>query len=241
MTKSTILILLGCIIMLFACIDTIEFDQPKAIENTISIQGKLTKGNPSRVAVQISEVFNFSEVSRLIDAKYVQLIDDSGNEVALISRIQGIYQLDILPEMPLKVEYGKGYQIKTELNNGEIYESTFDTLYPIVEPQDLTVRKVQELTTNLAGTADTVNLMQFRTSTTFPTFNSKKVSLLWELQNVFKLSDTPDVYPRCPRDCQPTNSAKASKTCYVTINPVQNYRVVLQTCTFILIPSFLLL
>ena len=70
-------------ICLFTCIDPIDFSQPEAIQDAISIQGKLTKGNPSTINVQISEVFNFSGVSRRIDAKYMELIDDSGNSVEL--------------------------------------------------------------------------------------------------------------------------------------------------------------
>ena len=95
MTTTKTSIFLFCLftlsISLWTCIDAIDFAQPATIQNAISIQGKLTKGNPSRVEVQISEVFNFSGVPRLIDALSVALIDDSGNEVALASKIQGVY------------------------------------------------------------------------------------------------------------------------------------------------------
>ena len=209
---------------LFTCIDPIDFAQPENVENAISIQGKLTKGNPSTIIVQISEVFNFSGVSRRIDAKYMELIDDSGNKVELVSKTQGIYTLDILPEMAVKVEYGKGYQIKTELNNGEIYESAFDTLYPIIEAKELSVQKKQEVTTNNAGTRDTVNFMEFSTSTIFPVFEGQKVNLLWEMESAFKLTDSPEFYTLCFGDCRPTNPDKLPKTCFVSINSVQNYK-----------------
>ena len=155
MTTTKTSIFLFCLftlsISLWTCIDAIDFAQPATIQNAISIQGKLTKGNPSRVEVQISEVFNFSGVPRLIDALSVALIDDSGNEVALASKIQGVYNLDLAANLPVKVAYGTGYQIRVVLNNGEIYESVFDTLYPVTTPTELSVLKTQEVKTNTFG------------------------------------------------------------------------------------------
>ncbi len=227
MTAKTFIYLLALFalsISLLTCIDTIDFVQSETIQDAISIQGKLTKGNPSQIEVQISEVFNFSGASRRIDAKYMELIDDSGNSVELVSKIQGIYTLDILPEMAVKVDYGKGYQIKTELNNGVIYESAFDTLYPITEATDLSVQKKQEVTTNNVGTTDTVSFMEFRTSTNFPSFEGQKINLLWEMENTFKLTDSPAFYSFCLGECQPTNPDKLPKTCFVNINSLQNYK-----------------
>lgn len=211
-------------ISLFTCIDTIDFAQPEAIQGAITIQGKLTKGNPSQIEVRIGEVFNFSETPRLIDAKYVELIDDRGNKLNLPSKVQGIYKLDILGEEALKVEYGKGYQIKTELNNGQLYESTFDTLYPVTTPLRLSSQKTQEIRTNALGIRDTAKFIAFNISTLFPKFEGQKVNLLWEMESTFKLTDSPRSYSRCPRDCQTTSIDRLPKTCFVTINPIQNYK-----------------
>lgn len=225
-TKTSIYLL--CLwtlsISFWTCIDAIDFAQPATFQNAISIQGKLNKGNPSRVEVQISEVFNFSEVPRLIDALYVELIDDRGNKVALESKIQGIYKLDLGANQPVEVAYGAGYQIKVALNNGEIYESAFDTLYPVTTATKLSIQKTQKVKTNTLGVRDTVNFVAFNTSTTFPVYNNQKVNLLWELESTFKLTDSPIFYSSCPRDCQPTNLDKIPKTCFVTFSPVQNYK-----------------
>jgi len=223
-TRIDIICLLGLVISLFSCVDKIDFAQPEVIQNAIAIQGKLTKGNPSRVEVEISEVFNFSESPRLISAQYVELVDDSGNKVELVTKEQGIYQLDLLPDMAIDIAYGKGYKIKTALFDGTTYESEFDTLYPVTIPTDIATQKVQELKVNEFGVIDTLNFITFNTSTEFPVYNGQKINLLWEIESTFKLSDSPAIYLSCPRDCQPTNSQRSPKTCFINFSPVQNYK-----------------
>lgn len=225
--KKTILIfcLLSLTSSLLTCVDVIDFTQAGTIQESITIQGRLTKGNPSHVAVQISKIFNFREAPRLIDVKYVELIDDTGNKVELISNAQGIYKLDLPDNGAVEVVYGKGYQIKTEFFNGQIYESSFDTLYPVTVPMDLTAQKMQKISTNVSGLTETSNIIAFNTSITFPVFDGRNIDLLWNMESTFKLTDSPARYLSCQRDCEPTNIELTPKTCFVTNNPDKNYKV----------------
>lgn len=213
------------ILLVIACVDPIDFEQADAVQNGLSIQGKLVKGNPSRVNIQIEEVFSFASVPRLIDAKQVEIIDSEGNSLPLDSKKQGIYTLEISENNAFEVAYGKGYQIRIELNNNEVYESALDTLYPIFAPKEIRTVREEISTLNNAGGVDSLELLKFIVDTDFPIFNDKKVNLLWEFESVYKQSDSPAFYTRCARDCQPTNRANEPKTCYVNINPIENYKV----------------
>lgn len=212
-------------ISIFTCIDEIEFEEPEALKNAISIQGKLTKGDPSVLRVQINNTFDFENVQKFIDAKYVEVIDQEGHTLELKSSIQGIYELEIPANHPtFKVDYGNAFKIKLQLNNEAIYESTFDTLYAVPEPAELKVQKIQRESFNADGSIETTDLLNFNISTPLAVNNnSEKSYFLWELESVYKQSDVPAtggcVFPSC------VNTGSEPKTCFLAINPVRNYRV----------------
>jgi hypothetical protein len=206
-----------------ACIDSIEFERPDSIQNAISIQGKLTKGDPSQIIVQIKEVFDFRSAPRLIDARYVQLIDLNGNMIELPSKQQGIYQMEIPKNGDFPIEYGAAYKIKIELNNAQVFESTFDTLYAVPTPNAINFRKEQQEITNNAGETATKKSIIFSVDTHFrKTKNSQKTNLLWEFESVRKQTDSPASYISCPSSCNPTSGEP--KTCYITLSPFRNYK-----------------
>lgn len=216
--------LLLLISLIIACVDPIDFERAENAQNGFSIQGKLLKGNPSRVDIQINEVFTFTGAPRLVDAKTVEIADDEGNALALNSQEQGIYYLEIPANDDFKVTYGKGYQIRIELNNNEIFESTFDTLYPILPPKEIHVATEKKKIVNNAGAVDSFEVLKFLVDTDFPIYKGKKVNFLWEFESVFKQSDTPGNYFKC-NYCEGPNGEKEPKTCYISINPIDNYNV----------------
>ncbi len=211
------------IILFFSCIDRIEFNEPDALKNAISIQGKLTKGNPNHIRVQISNTFDFENQQRFITAKSVELINQEGAIIDLPTKIQGIYELEIPENHPtFKIDYGKGYKIKVQLITGEIIESAFDTLHPVPEIAGLNVEKYTQETYNFEGVLENIDLLRFSiNSSLLPTGSSRKTSFLWELESVYKQSDTAG--GTC-RDGSCINSSGANQTCFLHINPVRNYK-----------------
>lgn len=218
----------GCTIFLLnllfsSCIDRIEFNEPDALKNAISIQGKLTKGNPSQIRVQISNTFDFANTQRFITAKSVELINQEGGILDLKTKRQGIYELEIPENHPtFKIDYGKGYQLKVQLITGELIESAFDTLYPVPEIASLNVEKYVQETFNFEGVLENIDLLRFSINTSLhPENSSRKTSFLWELESVYKQSDTAGGL--C-RDGSCINSSGANQTCFLHINPVRNYK-----------------
>lgn len=212
------------LIFLFnSCIDRIEFSEPDALRNAISIQGKLTKGNPSQIRVQISNTFDFENAQRFITAKSVELINQTGDILDLETKLQGIYELEIPENHPtFKIDYGKAYKIKVQLITGELIESAFDTLYPVPDITALNVEKFTQESFNSEGVIENIDLLRFSVSSSlFPNGSSRKTSFLWELESVYKQSDTAG--GTC-RDGSCINTSGSSQTCFLQINPVRNYR-----------------
>lgn len=207
----------------FACQEIIDFEPPETIKEAIFIEGKLTKGSPSLVQVKIGQVFNFTGSPSLFLGNFVELIDENGNTLSLNAKEQGIFALEIAENHPtFKVAYGAAYKIRVQLKNETVYESAYDTLYPVPAPTDLEIGKITKKVNNLDGEEETQEILTFNISTPFTAAQSNKKShLLWEYESVFKQSDSPETLPFQP--C-PGNS-RIPKTCYLSINPIDNYKV----------------
>ena len=124
-----------------------------------------------------------------------------------------------------KVEYGKGYKVRLELNNDNMYESAYDTIYPVPEPTSINLDKVQQENFNIDGTIELIDLISFSVNTPISVDNNaQKTYFLWEWESVYKQSDTPQMGAECVvPSCLKTSNEP--KTCFLSINPVRNYKV----------------
>ena len=226
--KTIGIILIG--LLLTTCQEFIDFAPPDTIKNTIFIEGKLTKGDPSTVFVKIGQVFNFVSNPSLLLADWVEIIDESGQALPLKSREQGIYRLNIPNNHPtFKIDYGHGYKIRLQLKNQAIYESSYDTLYQVPEMAELKFEKISKNVIFPDGKQETQAIISFLVSTPLTTTNNTKPHLLWEFESLFKQSDDPAAPGFGKGPC--IAESDTSKTCYLAINPVENY-IALNTKTF---------
>lgn len=221
------ILFLGLILINITCVDQIDFERPETIEGGIAIQGKLTKGNPSFVNLSIRKVFGFKFDSgpRQIAAQSVHLIDEDKNQLELSSIEAGIYTLEIPDNHPtFKVDYGKAYKVNIVLRDGRTFESTYDTLYAVPLPTDLKANKQSVSSINAIGDLVLEDVISFKISTPYSIpDNNRKSYFLWEMESVHQQKDTPDFYSSCRFPATPTS--QESKICYVTLEPVNNYKV----------------
>lgn len=226
--KAIGLILIG--LLLNTCQELIDFETPDTIKNAIFIEAKLTKGNPSTVFVKIGQVFNFTTNPSLLLAESVEILDESGQSLALTSREQGIFKLSIPNNHPtFKIDYGHGYKIRLQLKNQEIYESSYDTLYQVPEMTDLKFEKITKNVIFPDGKQEIQEVISFLVSTSLTTATKSKPHLLWEFESLFKQSDDPAAPGFGEGPC--IADSDTSKTCYLAINPVENY-IALNTKSF---------
>lgn len=222
MKKITQIVLLVFIIIgLNSCLEKIEFERPDSIKNGIAIQGKLLKGDDtSIVTVTLRKVFDFTISPRFLSALEVVVIDEAGQELELKSKKIGRYTVEIPESHPFfKVEYGSNYKIRVQTSDNRIYESDFDAPSPVPIPTKL----VKELTTidirNLVGDIEIDTQLTFFIDTPLKvTGSSENSRLLWEVEGIVKITDTPNAGGRCRIKKDPE-----SKSCYVGTPPSRNY------------------
>lgn len=197
------LALLFLLVVLFGCLDPIEFERPDTIENGIAIQGKLTKGTPSNIRVTIRKIFNFKDRESLLNVKSVALQDDTGNQIAIPSSRDGVFE-QALTNFP--IEYGVGYKIIVTTFDNRIFESSFESVLPVPTPENLKAQFVERERLNAIGGKETIEVLSFGIKTPL-TVNTREPNsrILWELVGTYKLT------------------ADNGIVCYVDIPPFQNY------------------
>lgn len=195
--------LAALVLALPACLDQIDFDVPADLESAIVIQGKLVKGSPSIVRVEVSALFSFSASSRrLIDVREVTLFDESGTGLELPAIDIGIYALEIPANHPtFSVESGRAYRLRVVTQDGRTYESLPDPLFPVPQATDLTAEIVEQEVFNAEGEAELLPLIQFSIDTPLrPAEGSEPPRLRWESFRTFRLTDV----------------SREEQTCYIT-------------------------
>jgi len=213
---------LGGFVFLSGCLDEIDFAKADAIDESIAIQGKIVKSEPSFISITIRGVFNFEDVPRLLDAREVTVEDESGNSVEIPSNADGIFYLELPESHPFKVDYGKSYKVNVSTFDNRNYSSTLEELYPAPVPENLDVQRTQIETQDVNGNTKLFDQLTYSISTPIKAPSSSENSrLLWEMISTFKFTDSPESYGR--RACFPTRTDEFNKTCYITSSPVTNY------------------
>ena len=218
----SILFCMSCLIT--GCLDSIDFEQPDTINDRIAIQGKLVKGSPSFVQVTIRRVFDFKAAPRLISARAVTLSDELGNTISLSTRAEGIFFKEIQADDPnIKIDFDKSYKIIVEIFDGQIFESTLETILPTPTPTELKVKRIQKDIIGPTGEIITRdNFVGFTIDTPLEVSPGLgNVKLLWELEATYKITDTPETHGRS--ECAATRIDAQNKVCYASFSPATNF------------------
>ena len=208
---------------LSGCLDEIDFSSAETIDSAIAIQGKVVKADPSYISVTIRGVFNFQDVPRLLDAREVTVEDESGNRVALPTRSDGVFYLEVPDNDPnFKIDYGKSYKLNVSTFDNRNYSSSLEALLPAPTPENLTVKKTQLETIDVNGNTNLFDQLTYSISTPLKPVNSEQnARILLEFESTYQFTDTPESYGT--RACRPTRIDEQSKICYITASPLTNY------------------
>lgn len=214
--------LTGTILLVCACLDPIEFERPKTLENAIAIQGKLAKGETDYVRVTIKKVFDFLATPALIKARMVTLYDEMGNSVDIPSRQNGVHYLEFdATNSSISIDYNQCYRLEVSLFDDRKYESEIACLLPVPQPANLVVSKIKEPVINGLGDLEQANLLEFSIDTPLKVSPEQpNARLLWEIETVYKFSDSPEFYGR---SCFPIRIDNEKKTCFFTESTFDNY------------------
>lgn len=182
--------LLSCTILVFltSCLDRIELDIDNGGIINVAVDARLIFGDPSRLEVSLSEVFDFDGSKRLILAKSVTLISDTGESVETFRPIDGLYSITMPgPETDFVIDPNAMYKISIRLASDEILESNYQNITRVPKDNKLSFETYPELFENDEGLIVERTGINFISETTLPADDGTK--LKWEFRRTFKFSD----------------------------------------------------
>lgn len=191
------------------CLDPIDLDIPEGFDNTLVVQGVLTKGNPSTFELTISRLFDFTPESvERVNVREVIITDESGNSLEVDRIGTGFYRRDFPVNNPdMDIDIGKSYKINFSTFDGRSYESKFEPLVDVPKVDSISFAPVPKefvFTDGVTTVQDSV--VRFSVNTPLmPAGSEAKVSLLWNIRETFRVTDQ-------------GNFGSPAKTCYVTEN-----------------------
>ena len=206
-TKYIFLVVLFLLTFAPACLDDIELDIPKGFRKTIIIDGKIVKGPPSTLELRVSQLFSFTIESRgRISTKDAILMDESGNEMVIKPRGQGLYLYTFKETDPIAIEFGKSYKVRLETFDGRIFESSFESMPPPTRVETLKAENVEKEFIFIPDqTKKTEPVIRYTLNTNLtPPDLDEKLYLRWDIQQIAKVTDSP-IDGSDPKVCYVTN------------------------------------
>ena len=218
--------LLASFFLVSGCLDEIQLDVPGKERETLVIQAKLEKGNPSVVEALVNKLFDFTSSSRIpVVVKSVILIDEDGNTKDLEANSLNGYVAVIEENDPdISIDFGRAYQLKVATFDGREFISELEILDPVPVPDGLTWEKAV-VTDDSTGIQE--NILQFYISTPLISDlgNGSPSNLRWDLETAYQATDAPITGMEPPKICYITVPSELSKIKTVDGNELADNRI----------------
>ncbi len=186
--KYTIRIAILFGILAVSCVDKIDFEVPAGLSDSVVIQARVVKGEPSFVEVDVSRLFDFSvESRRPLSVRRVVLTDDSSNEMVLETRVPGSYFQVLNESTAIQAEVGRGYKLRVETLDNRIFESTVDIMPPNRKPIALNLSIAQRPAVDNLGRPTEVDKVRLALDTEVNIEGNGGV--YWEISVIYQVTD----------------------------------------------------
>ena len=204
--------------LLLGCIDTIPVELNKGFRDNIVIQAKLVKGDPHRVEVRLSQLFDFTVASRsTLRGRSALIRNQHGQSLPLKFQADGFYVLDIEKDDPnFIVNDFEEFQVEAVDNLNRVYQSSFEPLMPNPGIDSLEIDTVSNLVQYFNGVLNTFEAIQYRVNvpTALPGKLEERARLLWLIETNYQLTDRPTLFndwdiPNCQ------GGEQIPKTCWI--------------------------
>jgi Domain of unknown function (DUF4249) len=148
-------ILLICVVFIVTgCLDTIDIDIQKSSQESIIIQGTLTKsGDAAEVKIFTNLSSSQFRPTIPIRVKSVLLINDAGQNIELKESGDGQYSQSFVDSHAFKFEAGMAFKCKVITINDDVYESTFKSLKTTPKIDQMSFKRA-EITAASPGVVD---------------------------------------------------------------------------------------
>ncbi|MEM9887194.1 MAG: DUF4249 family protein [Bacteroidota bacterium] len=207
-----------CILLLAvvtSCLDEIELEIPKGLDENIDIRGELIMGDPAEITVYLENVFNFETSSLLaVRARFVELIDAEGNRMEIPSIRDGVYYYQFSNTTdPIKIAFDQQYKIRVALFNGQTFESEFERMPRPVGKGQMSVKRTMKSRLDDNGSLRNFDFASFFINAPLQTVETGEFARLhWVPQRTFRLTDSAFIAGFVPTTCYITNSIDITNT-----------------------------
>ena len=217
----SIILFFSCALIYSACISELEFEPDRDLENLVSIQGKLVKGDIHTITIFTSKVRDFSGRNTPVLVKAATLFNELGQSIEIPLIATGVNQLRISPDSDdFVIDDFMAFYIEVRVDDGRLFKSEAEQLLPVPKVDSLTFEVLETLeigpTEELITTEKVflfVNTDLHVPNTTIP------VSLRWTYEEVYELTEGPIIPTTAPlRTCYVTQSLGATQE--TVLNPI---------------------
>lgn len=192
--------------LMSGCLDEIDLPVESSLSDAIVVEGQLVYGNPSIARITITRLFDFTANSlQPVNVREVLLLDEQDQSVTLPEKEPGNYAVTIDTNQSFKVEPGQSYRLQvTTFDNRKII-SRPEPLLATPEPGNVGVTLLKKDRLNDDGQIVQDDHLSFTINTPITqSTDGKAARYLWDLEQTFRLTDSPD------------RVIENGKTCYIT-------------------------
>ncbi len=177
-------------LLCLSCLDPIEFDVPNDFTDSLVVQGRIIKSDPSFIEVSIQNLFDFSAESRQpIGVDRVVIQDDLGQSLEIRPSTPGTYFQELNATSILSPEVGRSYKIIINRTNGDVIESDLENLPATQVPRNLNLSTVEQFSLdNVTGDLRSDEFIALSVDTEADIENDQ--GLLWEVRSRFRITDS---------------------------------------------------
>ena len=197
-------IALFLILICSSCISELEFEPDRDLENSVSIQAILVKGNAHSITVYTNKVRDFSGRNTPVLVQTATLFNDRGQYIKVPLVATGVNQLTIPADSPeFSIEDFMTFYVQVTTDDGRIFQSDSEQLLPVPKIDSLRFEIVETLEIGPLGELTPENQVGFFIDTDAVMPNtSEPLQLRWTFEELYELTDTPPSFlNRLPKTC----------------------------------------
>ncbi len=201
-------------LIVWGCLEEIDLRVEPEFQDNVVIQGSLVLGNPSRVNVRVTKLFDFTSNGReALSVRSVILFDEDGNQVELeVAGAVGDYAVEIPVNDPrMSIGADKRYYIEVSTFDGRTFRSEEERIPNVPEATELQARLTEVEQVGADGELRQVEYVEFLLSTPLDNGENDGTFLRWVAERTYRSTDEgmSDAYPE-PKTCYVTESSVVS-------------------------------
>lgn len=171
----------------FACIDPIEFDIPRDLDDDLAIDAKLTLSNTPIIEVQLKQVFKFDGRASRILSKKVELVNDKDEIISIPERGFNQFYLQFDDLTDFNIDINDSYKLRVFTVSGDIIESELQTFDQNEFSHTIRQERGSKIVQGVDGVSRTIETITFVDDIGVPT--GKDIFLRWEVLETYKASN----------------------------------------------------